>query len=180
MLQPSLNRETAHDFHTLKALADASACPVDRRVCISPFLLAWVALELPALKWNFGWKGLGHTGTDWMRVVTERSPYTSSLFLPILAFRQTRQTGPSLRPHKRSGEERARPASLASGRANWPLAPVSRRDARIPNGLPRPTKPGPRTPAGRAQSGAGRAARAGGVGCHPPRTPRPGGGEANH
>lgn len=103
MLQPSLNRETAHDFHTLKALADASACPEDRRVCISPFLLAWVALELLALKWNFGWKGLGHTGTDWMRVVTERSPYTSSLLLPILAFRQRRQTGPSLRPHKRSG-----------------------------------------------------------------------------
>lgn len=182
-LQPSLNRDTADDFRATKALADASACLVDRRVCLSPALLAWVALEALALKWNFGWKGLGHTGTDWMRVVTEQSPNTSSLLLPILAFRQRRQTGPSLRPQERSREERRpRPASLASGRANWPPAPGSRRDARIPNELRRPTKPkpGPRAQAGRAQSGAGRAARAGGVGCHPPRTPRPGGGEANH
>lgn len=94
-------------FHATKALADALAGPVDRRICISPVLLAWVAVEAPALKWNFGWKGLGHTGTDWMRVVTERSPYTSSRLLPILAFRQRRQTGPSLRPHERSGKSGA-------------------------------------------------------------------------
>lgn len=58
-LQPSLNRDTADDFRATKALADASACLVDRRVCLSPALLAWVALEALALKWNFGWKGVG-------------------------------------------------------------------------------------------------------------------------
>jgi hypothetical protein len=174
VLQSSLNREIVDHLHATKPRAAASASTVDRWVCISPVLPIWVALAALALKWNCGWKGLGHNSTHGMQMVTGRSPYTSSLLLPILAFRQRRQTSPSLRPHKRSREEQSpKPASLAGGRANWPPAPGSRRGARAhPEPARKAHKAKARAPGPGREStergGAGRSRRAGGVGCHPP------------
>lgn len=134
MLQPSLNRETAHDFHTLKALADASARPEDRRVCISPFLLAWVALELLALKWNCGWKGLGwatpaQTGCGWSQKDPPTPHLSSSQFWhsaraarPALPCAHTRGAGKSEQGQHpwlvaaRTGPQRPCPAGTRASR----------------------------------------------------------------
>lgn len=170
-----------------KAPADASACTVDRRpVGVSPVVLIWMALEAPALKWSFGWKGLGHTGTEWKRGHREiplhhliSPPPNSGVSpappdQPFPAPTREEQGGaapqaglpgwwPRERGPQRPGPAGARAHPKASGKAH-----------KAKSGGPR------RGRASAERGGAGRAARAGGVGCHPPRTPRPGGGEANH
>lgn len=101
--------------------------------------------------------------------------HLASAARPALPCAHTRGVGKSEAPGRPPWLVAARTGPQRPGPAGARAHPEPARKAH--KAKPRAPRPGREST---ERGGAGRARRAGGVGCHPPRTPRPGGGEANH